>query len=407
MSHPRAADCILRCAAWHTGQMARRGAPSAKAQPRTPANAATSTHSWDASPLTAALKSRIGGRRARVEGGIPTETVRLALSGQRDRPQASVIQVLAAAPERVTPRCPVVDACGGCEWQHLSQAGQLMHKAAIIRRLLAAQRLPTRIDAIHPMPDPWGYRIRAQIALGAEAGFRMRRAKQIIGLRACAVAHPSITRLLEDLNRLLRLRVLPDFRGRALLHAQVVGSPATPQLQLLLEGVDGLIFAVDATTRAAADALFALRDVASVGVVTGAGEVDTLAGPDVCWLTLRGRDLALPAGSFFQSNWSLLPTLLERVLELADIQPGMQAADIYGGVGVFGSWHGGRRRAGDKSSRSTRARWPPRARAPRPGAWAQSRSRSSPRRPKRPSPLSRAWNWLSLTRHAPDSTSAR
>jgi 23S rRNA (uracil1939-C5)-methyltransferase len=282
------------------------------------------------------IQVELGGRRARVEGGIPTETVRLALTGRRDRPHASVVSVLAAAPERVTPRCPVVDACGGCEWQHLDQAGQLRHKAAIVRRLLAAQRLPTRIDAIHPMPKPWGYRIRAQIALGPEAGFRMRRAKQIVGLRSCPVVHPAIARLLEDLNRLLRLRELPDYRGRALLHAQVVGSEVAPRLQLLLEGVDGLRLTADTDTRAVAAALAGLRGVESVALLDGAGEIVTLTGPELGWLRLRERDLALPPGAFFQSNWSLLPSLLERVLELAAVQPGEVVADIYGGVGLFG-----------------------------------------------------------------------
>jgi 23S rRNA (uracil1939-C5)-methyltransferase len=46
--------------------------------------------------------------------------------------------------------------------------------------------------------------------------------------------------------------------------------------------------------------------------------------------------MALPAGSFFQSNWSLMPALLDRALELADARPGQVVADIYGGVGLFG-----------------------------------------------------------------------
>jgi 23S rRNA (uracil1939-C5)-methyltransferase len=278
----------------------------------------------------------VTGRRVRVEGGIPNETVRLALTGRRDRPHAEVVSVLEPSPERVTPRCKVVDVCGGCEWQHLSQAGQLLHKAAIVRRLLSAQRLPTRIDAVVPMADPWAYRIRAQIALGPEAGFRMRRSKAIVGLRTCPVAHPAISRLLEDLNRLIRLRELPDYRGKALLHAQLAGSPSDPRLQLLLEGVDGLRLEPDAATQAVADSLLALRGVESVSVQDAAGAVHTLAGPALSWIRLRGRDLALPPGSFFQSNWSLLPTLLDRALELATVQPGETVADIYGGVGLFG-----------------------------------------------------------------------
>jgi 23S rRNA (uracil1939-C5)-methyltransferase len=282
------------------------------------------------------IQLEVTGRRTQVEGGIPNETVRLALTGRRDRPRAEVISVLDASPERVTPRCKVIDVCGGCEWQHLSHAGQLANKAAIVRRLLSAQRLPTRIDAVVPMADPWDYRIRAQIALGPEAGFRMRRSKQIVGLRTCPVAHPTISRLLEDLNRLIRLKQLPDYRGRVLLHAQVVGSPEEPRLQLLLEGVDGLRLSPEDVRGQVADALLLLRGVESVSVQDGDGAFHTVGGAESGTIRIAGRDLTLPAGSFFQSNWSLLPALLNRALELADIQPGQQVADIYGGVGFFG-----------------------------------------------------------------------
>jgi 23S rRNA (uracil1939-C5)-methyltransferase len=314
--------------------MARRGAP---------ARAGTKEHASErvdarlgrfAADGSIALE--VTGRRTSVEGGIPNETVRLALTGRRDRPRAEVISVLDASPERVVPRCKVVDQCGGCEWQHLSHNAQLLHKAAIVRRLLSAQRLPTRIDAVHPMTDPWTYRIRAQIALGPEAGFRMKRSKQIVGLRQCPVAHPTISRLLEELNRLIRLRALPDYRGKALLHAQVVGEPRAARLQLLLEGVDGLRLEPDVATQAVAEVLAGVRDVESVSVQDGAGAINTLAGAEYGWVLLRGRDLALPAGSFFQSNWSLLPHLLERTLQLADAQAGQVVADIYGGIGLFG-----------------------------------------------------------------------
>lgn len=282
------------------------------------------------------IQLEVTGRRTQVEGGIPNETVRLALTGRRDRPRAEVISVLDPSPERVTPRCRVIDVCGGCEWQHLSHAGQLTNKAAIVRRLLAAQRLPTRIDAIHPMHQPWEYRIRAQIALGPEAGFRMRRSKQIVGLRTCPVAHPDISRLLEDLNRLIRLKQIPDYRGRVLLHAQVAGSPEEPRLQLLLEGVDGLRLDPAYVSAGAAQSLAALRRVDSVSVQDGAGDIHTLSGPALSTIRLRNRGIALPPGSFFQSNWSLLPALLDRVLELAGARPGQVVADIYGGVGLFG-----------------------------------------------------------------------
>lgn len=277
----------------------------------------------------------VAGRRVVVEGGIPTETARVALHGHGARWRGEVVSVLHPAPERTTPRCPVIDRCGGCEWQHLTQEGQLKHKAAIVRRLLAGQRLPTRIDETVPMPGPWGYRVRAQIALGAQAGFRERRAKRIVRLTTCPVAHPVISRLLEQLNRLLKLGELPVYGGRLLLHAQVVGSEADRGLQLLLEGVDGLTLEAE-LVRDTAAALASQRGVTHVAFRDSLGETQTLHGDLFAPVQVGAWTYLLPAGSFFQSNLVLLPRLLDRVRTLADLTGNETVADIYGGIGLFG-----------------------------------------------------------------------
>ncbi|HLI51129.1 MAG TPA: hypothetical protein VKU87_04995, partial [Thermomicrobiaceae bacterium] len=67
------------------------------------------------------------GRRVSAEGGIPTEIARLAIEGHGKHWRGEVISIIQAAPERTAPRCPVVDVCGGCEWQHLDHSGQLKH----------------------------------------------------------------------------------------------------------------------------------------------------------------------------------------------------------------------------------------------------------------------------------------
>ncbi|HET7034674.1 MAG TPA: 23S rRNA (uracil(1939)-C(5))-methyltransferase RlmD [Thermomicrobiaceae bacterium] len=276
-----------------------------------------------------------GGRQITVASGIPTETVRLGLSGSGKHWRGEVIAVLDAAPERTTPACPVVDSCGGCEWQHLNHEGQLKHKAAIVRRLLSAQRLPTRIDEIVPMPDPWRYRVRAQIALGARAGFRQRRAKRIVPLDSCPVVHPLIDRLLEQTNRLIRLGEVPDFGGKLLLHAQVVGEERERMLQLVLEAVDGLT-PEEAALRATAAALAGQRGVESVSWLREGGEVVALEGESFSEIEVDGRDFVVPAGAFFQSNLQLLSRLLRHLRRLLDLRGGETLADIYGGIGLLG-----------------------------------------------------------------------
>ncbi len=276
------------------------------------------------------------GRAVLVESGIPTETVRLSLSGSGKRWRGEVVAVLDPANERATPRCPVVEECGGCEWQHLNHEGQLKHKAAIVRRLLSAQRLPTHIDEIVPMPNPWSYRVRAQIALGDEAGFRELRSKRIVRLLRCPVVHPRISWLLDQLNRLLKLNEIPDFGGKLILHAQVVGPENDRRLQLLLEGVDGLRLVDVSQIHHTAQVLSQLHGVESVCFSDADSRIQAVFGDHFSAIEIDKRCFVVPAGSFFQSNFQLLPKLLQRVRDLADLDGTQRVADLYGGIGLLG-----------------------------------------------------------------------
>lgn len=276
------------------------------------------------------------GRSVVVEAGIPTESAIVALRGSGKRWHGEVVTVLSPAEERVTPRCPVVEECGGCEWQHISHEGQLKHKAAIVRRLLSAHRLPTHIDEIVPMPGPWAYRVRAQIALGAVAGFRALRSKQIVRLLGCPVVDPLISWLLDQLNRLLSLNEIPDFDGKLILHAQVVGAPASRNLQLLLEGTDGFRIETAEQIRDVASMLSTLERVESVCWSDADGNIQAFSGETVSELELGGLSYIVPSGSFFQSNFRLLPKLLDRLQQLAELDGTQRVMDIYGGIGLLG-----------------------------------------------------------------------
>ena len=185
------------------------------------------------------------------------------------------------------------------------------------------------------MPDPWRYRVRAQIALGAHAGFRELRSKRIVRLTACPVVHPLIDRLLEQLNRLVKLGELPDFGGKLLLHAQVVGPEGDRRLQLLLDGAAALQNA-GVPLDEIASALGRLRGVDSVAYRDLQGGIQSLVGELFAPVAIGGRTYFLPAGSFFQSNLQLLPDLLDRVCELAALTGGEEVVDLYAGVGLFG-----------------------------------------------------------------------
>lgn len=76
-------------------------------------------------------------------------------------------------PERVEPLCPVYEACGGCQLQHLNYTGQLKAKEQQVRdalfrigHLQGSQVLP-----IIGEEDPWHYRNKMQFRLHLKMEF--------------------------------------------------------------------------------------------------------------------------------------------------------------------------------------------------------------------------------------------
>ena len=57
---------------------------------------------------------------------------------------------------------------------------------------------------------------------------------------------------------------------------------------------------------------------------------------DYLWTTVRGRRIHYSLDTFFQANLSILPVLLEHILNLGVLGPDISFFDLYGGVGLFG-----------------------------------------------------------------------
>ena len=87
------------------------------------------------------------------EGGLPGERVAVAIrERRRDYARATVVDVLAASPARISPPCPHVQrGCGGCPWQHVAVADGAALKLAMITDAL---RRIARLDGVDVSADP-------------------------------------------------------------------------------------------------------------------------------------------------------------------------------------------------------------------------------------------------------------
>lgn len=281
-----------------------------------------------------------GEREIPVEKGIPGERVTAAittLKGRRGWTRATVMDVIEASPDRIVPPCPYFREhdCGGCEWQHMTDARQLAVKHQIVAELMDEAGIKHPPDAVTALDEPWRYRHSAAISLGRGAGFRKRRRQSVIPIRDCPISHPAISDLLTTLNDWFTEGVYPDLRGKAWIEVKVVGAADAPTLQLVIGGIGGMDLPNRSELHALADRLAALPHVVAVTYKHPSGETRPYHGPGASIVEVGGEPFVLPAGSFFQTNLPLVPRLIERILSLVTLGPEHTAADIYCGAGLF------------------------------------------------------------------------
>ncbi|HEU5486303.1 MAG TPA: TRAM domain-containing protein [Microlunatus sp.] len=229
--------------------------------------------------------ARLDGRVIFVRHALPGERVRIRFTDTSHDGywRADAYEVLEPSPDRVTPRCPVAGPgrCGGCDFQHVSIAGQRRLKAQVLAEQL--QRL-AGID--------WAGEVEAVESPGTEdgLGWRTRMRYQVD-----ADGRPGLRR-----HRSHEIQLLPST-------GCPIAAPTTPSV-------------VDRRWPPNTEIL------AVAGVDLAAAEVTEHAA---------GREWRLAADGFWQVHPGAADTLVAAVLDGLRPAAGERAFDLYCGVGLF------------------------------------------------------------------------
>lgn len=281
--------------------------------------------------------ARIDGRTVFVDGALPGERVRLQrLRRRRRHDEAIVLDVLAASPDRVTPRCAHFGVCGGCSLQHLAHDAQLAAKQAIVREELRkiGQVQPERW--LPPLAGPvWGYRRRARLGCRyvdkkerVLVGFRERGSPLLADLRRCEVLAPAAGAMIAALAALIGEL---DIRRRV---AQIEVAAAGTTTALVLRVLDE-----PGEADRARLAAFASRH--GVEFYLQPGGLDTVTPLSPPATPLRYQLPGLAAGiafeptDFVQVNEALNARMVAQAIELLEPAAGDAVLDLFCGLGNF------------------------------------------------------------------------
>jgi len=213
--------------------------------------------------------------------------------------RADAVEVLVAAPDRVEAPCPFAGpgACGGCDWQHVSIAGQRSLKSLVVReqfRRLAGLEVGVEVE---PVGDDgglaWRTRVRFAVDDSGRAGFHRHRSHEVLPIDDCLIAHPDVA--------------------------------AADVLARRWDGADAVSVAVSN------------RGERTVWTQGGRRRSHTTRSSGAARLRedVGERTWRVSAGGFWQVHPQAAATLLDAVLDAARVQPGERVLDLYSGVGLF------------------------------------------------------------------------
>ncbi|WP_222564974.1 23S rRNA (uracil(1939)-C(5))-methyltransferase RlmD [Novilysobacter antarcticus] len=277
-----------------------------------------------------------------VAGALPGERVLATRTGRRRGVhEARTVDVLRASPDRVTPRCEHFGTCGGCALQHLDGTSQILAKQAVLLDHLrdAAGIAPPQL--LEPLVDAaWGYRRKGRFSVRRVE----KKGKTLVGFRETdprfvAEIHRCHTVIAEVGEKVAALAELVDsLQARSdIPQIEFIAGDATAQFN----GVALVFRHMLPLSHADHDSLIAFGQQHGFAIFLQPGGVDSVhplwpADPALSFRMPRWDiEFSFRPLDFIQVNAGLNERMIQRAMELLDVQPGDRVLDLFCGLGNF------------------------------------------------------------------------
>ena len=296
--------------------------------------------------------ARADGYTLFVKDGLPGDLAEVKIvKAKKQYGYGRLMRILEPSENRVEPRCPLHQKCGGCQIQALSYKEQLRYKEEKVRghlKHIGGFPEPPVLPVIG-MEEPFRYRNKAQFPFGTDkdgrivTGFYAGRTHSIVANTDCVLGAPENKEILEIILAFLKERkisVYDEKTGKGLLrHALIRKGFRTGELMVCLV-VNGRSFP---GADELADRLFAVPGMTSVTLNVNEKNTNVIMGTEI--LPVRGRTHIMDAIgpiryrisplSFYQVNPVQTEKLYQTALDYAGLTGTETVWDLYCGIGTI------------------------------------------------------------------------
>ena len=290
-----------------------------------------------------------------VPGALPGEEITAQVTTiRRNFIEARVMKMRKQSPHRQTPPCPIYDACGGCQLQHMTYSQQLVEKRDLVvqalERYLKGVEVP--INDTIGMEDPWHYRNKSQFQTRLKgtkviAGLFAEGSHQLLDIEQCIVQHPDTTVITNAVKRILEELKMPIYDGKTMkgiIRTIVVRTGVeTGEIQLVLITTRSKIpqkeLLLEKLKKIDTNLVSIVQNInkEKTSLIFG-DETVTLYGKDTIHEELGELAFDLSARAFFQLNPTQTVKLYNEIKRAAQLTGTEKVVDAYCGVGTIGLW---------------------------------------------------------------------
>ena len=263
-----------------------------------------------------------------------------------------VIRLDKVSPDRIQPRCKICSACGGCCFQQLDYAAQLVYKRNKVKEQF---RKIAKMD-VDPLPclgmeDPYFYRNKIQMPFAKDnrgnlyCGFYKENTHVIVPVDTCFIEDERAKKVLDAVKRLgksFKIEPYYEDEGRGLLrHVLIRVAKHKEQVMVVLVTAKDVFPSrnnfVKALIKECPFITTVVQNINGRHTNVILGDVEhVLWGPGYIEDVLCGISFKISAKSFYQVNPTMTEVLYQKAIEFAGLSGKETVFDAYSGIGTIG-----------------------------------------------------------------------
>lgn len=285
-----------------------------------------------------------------VEDALPGEVVEVQITNVQPKfAYGKITKYKKRSDQRVVPKCPYYDRCGGCQLQHLSYDEQLVQKENLIRDSLAryydGNEKSLEIRPTIGMENPWEYRNFSQLPTRHDGekvvvGIFEKNSNRLVYIDKCLIESQLLGQTTERvLNELTKANISvynPRFNQGSLRNLIIRAFPETNEVQVtavLFENDQKLIKVLKNIPNITSMNYSINRDSKSETILNS--EVVNISGKKNIKGKLNNLEFEVFAEAFYPLNSQQLPILYDEIKKAANFKGTENVVSFYSGIGTL------------------------------------------------------------------------